>query len=277
MPVNACVAQAGIFVSLELINSIIHQRIIEHPERYQQLEIFNIQTCYFFEKSRLQLCDDILQTALPVISQIHENGNTGSKLNQLFLNLFAFGFVLFFFLAQLFFLFWREFFCTLFLCLFYGFGLVDNGLYILVQTAEPFNFHQSIHRLWISHQTGKRIVVHIDKQRTFPSFGKQGSRCTCHSDVQNLACINLPHGATIVSDDRKKIDKLRYLLFRVSFINVQTAAVIGNLFERSVKSKVKHIAFLFDNFFFAAVRCDFPRALHTKRRLKIGFRAGQIS
>ena len=277
MPVNARVAQAGIFVSLELVNGIVHQRIIKHTERYQQLKIFDIQTRYFLEKPWFQLCNNILQASFPIIGQVHKNWNTGSKLNQLLLNLFAFGFVLFFFLAQLFFLFWCEFFCAFFLCLFYGFGLVDNGLYILVQTAEPFDFHQSFHRRRISHQTGKSIVIHIDKQCTFPAFGKQGGRCTCHSDVQNLACINLPHGAAIVSDDRKEFDKLRYLLFRVSFVNVQTAAVIGNLFERSVKSKVKHIAFLFDDFFFAAVRCDFPRALHTKRRLKIGFRAGQIA
>ena len=163
MPVNAGIAQAGIFVSLELVNGIIHQRIIEHAKRYQQLEIFDIQTCYFFEKSRLQLCDDILQASFSIIGQIHENGNTGGELNQLLLNLFAFGFVLFFFLAQLFFLFWREFFCALFLCLFYSFGLVDNGLYILVQTAETFDFHQSFHRRRISHQTGKSIVIHIDK------------------------------------------------------------------------------------------------------------------
>ena len=35
MPANASIAQAGIFVSLELINGIVHQRIIEYTERHQ--------------------------------------------------------------------------------------------------------------------------------------------------------------------------------------------------------------------------------------------------
>ena len=90
MPVNTCVAQAGVFVSLKLVNGIVHQRIIEHTKRYQQLKIFDIQTRYFLEKLWLQLCDDILQASFSIIGQVHENGNTGSKLNQLFLNLFAF-------------------------------------------------------------------------------------------------------------------------------------------------------------------------------------------
>ena len=82
MPANASIAQAGIFVSLELINGIVHQRIVEHTERYQQLKIFDIQTRYFFEKPRFQLRDNILQRAFPVLGQIHETRNAGGELNQ---------------------------------------------------------------------------------------------------------------------------------------------------------------------------------------------------
>ena len=89
MPVNAGIAQTGIFVSFKLINSIVHQRIIEHTERYQQLKIFDIQTRYFLKKPRFQLCDNILKAVFTIICQIHKHRNTSSKLDQLFLYFFA--------------------------------------------------------------------------------------------------------------------------------------------------------------------------------------------
>ena len=59
-------------------------------------------------------------------------------------------------------------------------------------------------------------------------------------------------------------------------MDVQAAAIIGNLPQSTVERKVEHIALFFNDLLLPLVRGHFPRALHTECGLKIGFRAGEI-
>ena len=166
---------------------------------------------------------------------------------------------------------------ALFLCLFDGFGFVDNGLNICVQTAEAFNAHQCVHSVLIGKQTCQRLVIHVYQQRRLPTFRQQRSRGASHSNIQNFGGIYLPHRAPIIGKHRQEIDELTDFLFRVALRHVQPAAIIRNLLQCAIQSEVKDIRLFLDNLFFAAVVCDLPRTLHAERCLKVGFGAGQIA
>ena len=94
--INAGIAQTGIFVPLEFVHGIVHQRVVEYTQRYQQFKVLHRQTGDLLEQTRLQLGDHVLKATLPVVGQIHKHRNAGSELDELFLNLLALGLVLFF-------------------------------------------------------------------------------------------------------------------------------------------------------------------------------------
>ena len=169
------------------------------------------------------------------------------------MDLLTLTFILFLFLRQFTLLFRRQI-LTLFLCLFYGLRLRNNGLDIFVQTAEAFNFHECIHGLLICHQARQRVVIHIDEQRAFPAFGQQSSRCTCHSHIKNLACAYLLHGHAVISYDRQEADELTDLAFRVTPLYIETATVIGYLAKGAIKSEVENIALFLDDFLLSSIR-----------------------
>ena len=276
MAVDARITQAGVLIPLEFVDGIVHQGIIEHPQGYQQLEIFHIQAGDLFEQSRLQLCDDILQTLLPVVRQIHEHRNAGGKFDELFLNLLPLGFVLLLGLGQLFFLLGGELIGALFFCLYDRLGFVDDGLNVLVETAEALDFPQGVHGGGVVHQPLQGLIVHIDQQGALPALCQQSGGSPGHGNVQHLARVDLPHGAAVVGDHWQEADKLRHLLLRTALVDVQTATVIRNLFQGPVQCEVEHIALLLDDLLSAALRRDLPGALHPECRLEIRLRAGQV-
>ena len=59
-------------------------------------------------------------------------------------------------------------------------------------------------------------------------------------------------------------------------MDIQTAAIIGDLPQSTVERKVEHIALFLDDLLLPLVRGHFPRALHTECSLKIGLRAGEV-
>ena len=161
VPVNASVAQAGIFVPLEFVHGIVHQGIVEYSKRYQQLKVLHRQTGDLLEQTRLQLGDHILQAALPVVGQIHEHRNAGGKLDKFFLNLLALGLVLFFLVRKLLLLFRGKVFGAFLLCLLHLFGLGDDGFDVRVQAAEALDFHQGIHSVLVGDEAGEGLVVYV--------------------------------------------------------------------------------------------------------------------
>lgn len=70
--VDADILERSVLITLELIDSIIHQRRIEDVERHKQLEIRDRQPRYFLEQSGFQLRDDIIEAPLAEIRQVHE-------------------------------------------------------------------------------------------------------------------------------------------------------------------------------------------------------------
>ena len=59
MQINACIGQAGVLISFELEDGIIHQACIEDSKRAQHLKVFYIQTSNLFEEARFQLRDNV--------------------------------------------------------------------------------------------------------------------------------------------------------------------------------------------------------------------------
>ena len=39
--IDTGIAKAGVFVSLELVNGIVHEGVVEHTERYKQVKVFH--------------------------------------------------------------------------------------------------------------------------------------------------------------------------------------------------------------------------------------------
>ena len=62
--------------------------------------------------------------------------------------------------------------------------------------------------------------------------------------------VNLFHGTAVVSENRQEADELFHLLFRVRFVDVQPATVIGNLPQRPVRSEVEDVALFLDDLLF---------------------------
>ena len=273
MLVQAGVGQAGILIALEFKDGIVHQAGVEHIQFHQQIEVLHIQTGHFFEKSRLQLRDHILQRALPVIRQIHKDRHTGGKFDELLLNLLTHGFVFFFFLGDFLFLLLGELLALFLLGLFHALRFVDNGLNIRVQAAEALNFHQSLHGLLVRHQSPERIIVHIDQQCGFPALGQQRGRGTGHGDIQNILSVDLLHAAAVVGQYGQEVDEFRHLLFRVALIHIQAAGIIRDLLEGTVQRKVKDIALILHDLIGAGAGTHRPRRLYPERCLEIGLRA----
>ena len=98
---NAGVGQGRVFVAAESKNDLVHVDGIEHVQAYQQLEVVYAQAGDFFEKSRIELGDDILQRVFPEIGQVYEGRDAGGELDQLFLDLLALGLVVLLLLAEL--------------------------------------------------------------------------------------------------------------------------------------------------------------------------------
>ena len=276
MTINAGIAQTGIFVPLEFVHGIVHQRVVEYTQRYQQFKVLHRQTGDLLEQTRLQLGDHVLQAALPVVRQIHEHRNAGGKLDELFLNLLALGLVLFFLVRKLLLLLRGKVFGAFLLRLLHLFRLGDDGFDVRIQAAEAFDLHQSIHGILVGDESGEGLVVHVHQKYAFPALCQKSGRSASHGNVENIPGVDLPHGAAIIGNDRQEIDKFRYLLFRVALVDVQTAAIIGDLPQSTVERKVEHIALFFNDLFLPLVRGHFPRALHTECCLKIGFRAGEV-
>lgn len=57
---DACIAQTGVFVSLEFIDGIIHERAVKDAKAHEHLEVFHGQAGNSLEQSRLKLRDDVL-------------------------------------------------------------------------------------------------------------------------------------------------------------------------------------------------------------------------
>src|SRR5450756_2537526 len=72
--VDASVAEAGILIPLEFVDCIIHQSAVEYSKTDEQLEVLHVQSSDLLEQSRLKLCNDVLQTPLSKVRQIHEDG-----------------------------------------------------------------------------------------------------------------------------------------------------------------------------------------------------------
>ena len=98
---DAGVCQGRVFVAAESKNGLVHVDGIEHAQAYQQLEVVYAQAGDFFEKSRIELGDDILQRVFPEIGQVYEGRDAGGELDQLFLDLLALGLVVLLLLAEL--------------------------------------------------------------------------------------------------------------------------------------------------------------------------------
>ena len=106
------------------------------------MKILHIQPCYLAEQFGFKLSDYILQGMFALVAQIHKHRYARGKSNQFFLNFFAFAFVFFFRVTQLFFLFCGQlasFFGSLLFRVFYRFRFIDDGFQVLIERAEFFN------------------------------------------------------------------------------------------------------------------------------------------
>ena len=92
MTVDTGINEAGIFVAFELEDSIVHQRSIEYPKSAEHVEIGYTEACNFLEETRFKLCNNILQTALTVICEVHEDRYACGKLNEFLLDLLTLAF-----------------------------------------------------------------------------------------------------------------------------------------------------------------------------------------
>ena len=99
--VHAGIDEARVLVPAELVNGVIHARIVEYAKRNQQLEVGHGKTGDLLEKPRLQLRDDILQCLLAVVGQVHEHRDSRSELDELLLNELALALVLLLLLGEL--------------------------------------------------------------------------------------------------------------------------------------------------------------------------------
>ena len=272
MAVDAGIAETGILIALEFIHRVVHKRFIEYAERHEKLKISGIQTGDLFEIIRLQIGDNVDHGLLTVVGEIHEDRDTGSELDELFLDLFAEGLIFLFLVGDLFLL-RRVLGGAFFSGLLDLFRLIDDGLNVLIQAAEALDLHEGCHSLLIGHKPGKRDVVHIDEKRALPAAGKQRGGGAGHGVIEDLRGADLAHGAAVVGNNGKEVDKFLHLFFGADFsVGIQPAAVVGDLLERPVEREVKYIALPLHD-----LAVDLPRALHAERRLKIGFRAFEIA
>jgi len=278
VPVDADVSQAGILIALELVDRVVHEGTVEDAEAYQKLKILHGESGHLFEEAWLQLGDDILEGALAVIGQVHEGGNPRRKFDELFLNLPALALVFFFFFAELEFFFLGELAIVgLALEFFDCLGFVDDGLDVLVQTAEAFDAHKCPHGFFIAHEPAQGIVVYIYQEGAFLAAGEQGGGGTTHRHVENACGIDAFHGAAVIGQHRQEADEFLDLLLRVGFVDIQTAGIVGNLPQGTVRRKIEDVAFLLENQLLVRrlpVRIlERPRRLHPECSLEIGFRA----
>lgn len=60
--------KTSIFITLKLVNGIVHQCTIEYSQTYKKFKVFNSKPSNFFEKARFQLGYDVTQTSFSIIS-----------------------------------------------------------------------------------------------------------------------------------------------------------------------------------------------------------------
>ena len=66
--VDARIGEAGVLVTAELVDGIVHEAVVEDAQSGKQLEVFDVQAGDLLEQAWLQLRDNVLQGLLAVIS-----------------------------------------------------------------------------------------------------------------------------------------------------------------------------------------------------------------
>ena len=222
--------------------------------------------------------DDIIEAPLAEIRQVHEYRYARSKFDQFLLNLLPQALVLLLLLGQFPFLLRGH-------CLVRGLlsrlldrlRFVDDCLDVLIQVAKSLDARQRSHCLGIPHQSPQRCIVDIDQQGALPATGQQSRRRSAHGNVENPGGIDLLHRTAVVGQHRKERDKLLDLAFGIILLDIQPAAVIRNVPQCPVGSKVEYVTLLFQNIHPVgrnAVGIAYrPGRLHAKGRLEVGFGA----
>ena len=75
MRVDTGIAKTGVFVSLELINGIVHEGVVEHSKRDKEIKVFHRQPGHALGQFQFQSSDDIFQALLSKICDVHEGGS----------------------------------------------------------------------------------------------------------------------------------------------------------------------------------------------------------
>ena len=73
--VDTGIAKAGVFVSFELVNSILHEGVVEHSKRDKEIKVFHRQPGHALGQFQFQSSDDIFQALLSKIRDVHEGGS----------------------------------------------------------------------------------------------------------------------------------------------------------------------------------------------------------
>ena len=276
MLLNARVGEACVLVAPELVHGVVHHGIAEHAKGDEQLEVLHGKARNLLEQTGLQLRDDFLQALLAIVRKVHEHGNARGELDQLLLDLLAPGLEFLLFLGELLLLLFSKL-AAFFLGFLHVLRLVDNRLDIVVKAAEALDVAQGLHRLGVLEQATQCIVVDVDQQGTFPAAGKQRSRGSRHSDVQNVGCIDLAHSAAVVGQHGQKLDEVGNLFLGTRLLNGKLAAVVGDHGQGTVERKVEHVAFLLDCLHATVFVLGGPGALHTECCLEVRFGATQVA
>jgi len=116
-----------------------------------------------------------------------------------------------------------------FLALFTASDLLMMGSKSLLRLRNPLDLHQSVHGGLIGHQGREGLVINVHQQDTFPVFGQKGGGGPRHDNIQHFPGVDLTYGAAVVGNHRQEADELRCLLLRIAFVDVEAAAVIGDL------------------------------------------------
>ena len=234
------VCQGRVFVAAESKNGLVHVDGIENAQAYQQLEVVYAQAGDFFEKSRIELGDDILQRVFPEIGQVHEGRDAGGELDQLFLDLLALGLVVLLLLAELPLLLGSEGLAFFLLALRDGLALIDHGLEdVRAKRTEALNIHDRLHDLSVLHDAFEGLVVHVHQDRGLPLLGQQGCGGTGHGDIQDFADVDFLHVGPVVGQHGQEAHQLGDRRFWALSFWVEPSPIVSHLPQRPRGSKVE--------------------------------------
>ena len=269
MALDARVGQARVLVAAELVDGVVHDRVVEHAERDQQLEVAHLQTRHLLEQPWLELRDDVLQALLAIVREVHEHGDARRELDELLLDLLALALELLLLLGELLLLLGGER-VLLLLSLLHGLGLVDDGLDVGVEAAEALDAHEGAHGLRAAEEAAQRVVVHVDEKRALPAARQQRRGGPDRDGVEDVGGVDLAHGGAVIGEHRQELDELPHLALGARLVDREPAAVVGDHDQRTVEGKVEDVALLLEDLRLALLGNRGPGALHAKRRLEVG-------